>query len=133
MRLTADTPRTVLGAGVLISLQGLVALVFTVALVVQAIAGGSPQSTRAVLGEVVYFIVVTAGVLACGVGLILGKTWSRGPSIVVQVLLLGAAWYAIGPSSRPEIGAPVAVVCLVALVLLFRSSTTRWAQGDAQE
>ncbi|WP_424189321.1 hypothetical protein ACOBQX_12535 [Actinokineospora sp. G85] len=133
MRLTAETPRTVLGAGVLISLQGLAALMFTVALLVQAIAGDSPQSTRAVLGEAVYFGVVTGGVLACGIGLVLGKTWSRSPSVVVQVLLLGAAWYATGPSGRPELGIPVGVVSLVALVLLFRPATTRWAQGDIQE
>ncbi|OLR90398.1 hypothetical protein [Actinokineospora bangkokensis] len=130
MPLTANAPRTVLGAGALIALQGLAALVFTVVLLVEGLGGGGALGTRTVLGEVAYFAVFTGGVVACASGLFLGRTWARGPSIVLEVLVAGAAWYAIGPSGRPEIGVPVAVVAVAALVLLFHPRTTLWAHGD---
>ncbi|GLZ38448.1 hypothetical protein [Actinokineospora sp. NBRC 105648] len=129
MRLSSTAPRTVLGAGALVGLQGLTALGFTVLLLVRGLAGDAVTGGN-VYGEAAYFAVLTAGVLACGIGLLLGKHWARSPSIVLQVLLLGVSWYAIGPSGRPEIGAPVAVVCLVVLVLLLRPATNAWAQGE---
>jgi hypothetical protein len=72
-------------------------------------------------------------VLACGVGLLIGKRWARGPATAVQILLIGVSWYAIGPSSQPLLGAPVAVLCIAVLVLLFRGSSRAWADGYAGE
>ncbi|GAA3016861.1 hypothetical protein [Actinokineospora globicatena] len=132
MRLSSTAPRTVLGAGALVCLQGLAALVFTVLLLVRGLSGDSEMGTN-VFGEAAYFAVLAAGVLACGGGLLIGKTWARSPAVVLQVLLLGVAWYAIGPSGRPEYGTPVAVLSLVTLVLLFRPATNLWAQGEEQE
>lgn len=133
MRLTSTAPRTVLGAGALIGLQALVALGFTVFMVFQAFGGDTSFDTGTVLGEAAYFAVLTAGIAACSAGLLLGKTWSRSPSIVLQVLLAGAAWYALGPSGRPDIGIPVGLGCLVTLVLLFHPATTAWAEGLEDE
>ncbi|MDQ3579841.1 MAG: hypothetical protein M3443_20040, partial [Actinomycetota bacterium] len=129
MRFESDAPRTVLGAGALVAAQGITGLVFAVLLLFSAFGGSSTPGNN-VYGEAAYFAVVAGGVLACGVGLLLGKNWARSPSIVVQVLLVGVAWYASGPSGRPEFGIPVGVACLVVLVLLLRPSTTRWAQGE---
>lgn len=133
MRLTSAAPRSVLVAGALIGLQALLALAFTVFLVFQAFGGDISFDTKSVLGQAAYFAVLTAGIGACSAGLLLGRTWARSPSIVLQVLLAGAAWYAIGPSDRPDIGIPAGVVALVTLVLLFRPATTAWAEGVDNE
>ncbi|MGQ0840116.1 hypothetical protein [Actinokineospora sp.] len=129
VRFTSDAPRTILGAGLLVALQGLTGIVFSVLLLVRAFDGASTAGNN-VYGQAAYFAVLAGGVLACGVGLVLGRHWARGPAIVVQLLLLGVAWYAFGPSDRPEIGFPVGLVCVGVLVLLFRSQSTLWAQGD---
>ncbi|SDD22170.1 hypothetical protein [Actinokineospora iranica] len=132
MRFSSSAPRTVVAAGALVALQGLVGLGFAVLLLIRGLSGDSELGGN-VFGEAAYFAVLAAGVLACGGGLVLGKHWGRSPAIVLQLLLLGIAWYAIGPSDRPEIGVPVALVCVVVLVLLSRSTTTQWAQGDQDE
>ncbi|RKT57441.1 hypothetical protein [Saccharothrix australiensis] len=119
-------PRAVRVAGVLTALQGLAALVFAVALVVRAF---SAEEATAVLGEAAYFAVVSGGVLASGVGLVLGKHWARTPSIVVQLLLLGVAWYAYGPSGRQLYGALLGLYVVAVIVLLFTNPVRRWALG----
>jgi hypothetical protein len=58
---------------------------------------------------------------------VLGKRGVRGPTTVVQILLLGVAWYATGPSDRPEYGLPVAAVCVVVLYLLYNATARKWA------
>jgi len=126
VRIASDAPRTILGAGSLVALQGLTGLVFAVVLVVS----GSSSPGNNVYGEAAYFAVLSAGVLAAGAGLLMGKHWARSPAIVVEILLLGVAWYAFGPSGRPEIGTPLGLVVLGTLVLLFHARSSAWAQGD---
>jgi peptidoglycan/LPS O-acetylase OafA/YrhL len=118
-------PGTVKAAGTLVGVQGLAGIAFAVVLLV----GGSSRPGMNIYGEAGYFTVIFGGVLACGIGLLLGKRWARGPSTAVQILLLGVSWYAIGPSSQPFLGAPLAVVCVAVLVLLFRSPSRAWAEG----
>lgn len=122
-------PGTVRAAGVLVTIEGLAGVVFAIVLLV----AGSSGPGRNIYGEAGYFTVIFGGVLACGIGLLLGKRWSRGPSTAVQILLLGVAWYAIGPSGQPLLGAPVAVACIAVLVLLFRASSRAWAEGHVEE
>jgi hypothetical protein len=121
------TPRAVRTAGVLTGLQGLAGIVFAVALVIRAFSGA--QSTGKVLGEAGYFTVLCAGVLAAGVGLVLGKRWARTPAIVVQLLLLGVAWYAYGPSGQKLAGSLIGVYSVVVVVLLFTNRVRAWALG----
>ncbi|WP_433265222.1 hypothetical protein ACQPZF_37295 [Actinosynnema sp. CS-041913] len=121
-----QVPRAVRAAGALTALQGLAGLVFAVVLVVRAFAS---DAVRAVLGEASYFLVLSAGVLAAGVGLVLGKHWARTPSIVVQLLLLGVAWYAYGPSGQQLYGALLGLYVVVVIALLFTNPVRRWALG----
>ena len=125
MRIATDSPPTVRGAGVLVALQGLAGLAFAAAVLVKAFGGGSTPGNN-LFGEAAYFIVLAGGVAACGVGLLLGKRWSRSPAIVIELLLLMVAWYATGPSARPEYGVPVGVVSIVVLVLLFGGQARDW-------
>lgn len=102
--------------------------VVTMILVVRAFGG--PDGLAAALGTAVWFALCSTAMGWIGVGLWRGGQWARTPAVVAQLLLLGAAWYAVGPSSRPEYGVPAAVYCALVLALLFARSTSRWAYGD---
>lgn len=121
-------PLTVRAAGVLVGLQGVAGVVVAIVLLVRAIGGDSSPGNN-VYGEAAYFAVLGGGVLACGIGLLVGGTWARGPALVVEILLLGVAWYAIGPSSQPVFGIPVAVLAVVVIVLLLSARSRAWAMG----
>lgn len=127
MPVVAAVPGQVRLAGALVCAQGALGLGFAVALVVRA-AGGA-ERVGDVLGEAGYFALLSAAVLAVGVGLALGRRWARTPAIVVQLLLLGVAWYTTGPSGRPEIGVPVGLVCLACVALLFAPKVRAWAEA----
>jgi hypothetical protein len=125
-------PPSIRSAGAIVAVQGLAGVGFAVAVLIKALGGASSPGTN-LFGEAAYFAVLGAGVLACGIGLLLGKTWSRSPSVVVEILLLGVAWYAIGPSGRPEYGLPVAALCVLVLVLIFRPASRAWADGPDED
>ncbi|NUT51816.1 MAG: hypothetical protein HOV94_31665 [Saccharothrix sp.] len=122
----SKVPPAVRAAGALTALQGLTGLAFAVALVVRSF---SAEKSGEVLGEAAYFAVLSAGVLAAGIGLLLGKHGGRTPAIVVQLLLLGVAWYMYGPSGRQLWGALLGVYVVGTLVLLFTNPVRRWALG----
>lgn len=127
----ASTPRPVILAGLIVSAQALVGTAFVVALILRGMTGVTGQlSVGKVYGEAGYFAVVTAGVAVVAVGLLRGRRWSRSPAIVLQLLLLGIAWYLLGPSGRPEYGVPVGVIVITVLVLLFGSTARDWALGE---
>jgi hypothetical protein len=128
VRIASDAPPTIRGAGILVGLQGLTGIGFAVALLVRALGGASTEGNN-IYGEAGYFTVLGGGVVAVGVGLVLGKHWARSPAVVVELLLLGVAWYAAGPSGRPEYGVPVGVVCVVVLYLLFTVRSREWSLG----
>lgn len=127
MAIQTQVPAAVRVAGVLTSLQGLAGIAFAVALVVRAFGGA--ESTGKVLGEAGYFIVLCSGVLAAGIGLVLGKRWARTPSIVVQLLLLGVAWYMYGPSGQQLVGSLIGIYVVVVIVLLFTNPVRHWTLG----
>ncbi len=129
MRIETDAPKTVRGAGLLVVLQGLTGVVFAVALLIRAFSG--VETIGNLYGEAAYFAVLGGAVLGCGIALFLGKRGVRGPITVIQILLLGVAWYAMGPSDRPEYGIPVAAVCVLVLYLLYNGTARVWAEDRA--
>jgi hypothetical protein len=122
----SKVPPAVRAAGALTAAQGLAGLAFAVALVVRSF---SAAEAGGVLGEAAYFAVLSGGVLVAGGGLVLGKHWGRTPSIVVQLLLLGVAWYLYGPSDRQLWGSLLGAYVVLTLVLLFTNPVRRWALG----
>ncbi len=125
MRIESDAPPAVRGAGILVGVQGLVGIGFAVALLVRALSGA--ETIGNLYGEAAYFAIIGAAVIGCGVALVLGKRGARAPTTVVEILLLGVAWYATGPSGRPEYGLPVAALCLGVLYLLYNARSREWA------
>jgi len=128
VRIATGAPTTVRGAGLLVGLQGLAGLAFAVYFLVRGLAGESTTGTN-IYGEAAYFAVIGAAVVAVGVALVLGQHWSRSPAVVVELLLLGVAWYAGGPSGRPEFGVPAGLLSVVVLYLLFAARSREWFLG----
>lgn len=121
----SDVPRPVRAAGLLVVLQGVAGLVSGAWLLVAAIRGSTgPVPIGATAAWLLGFGVL---LLAVGVNLARGRPGARTPAIVAQLLLLGASWYATGPSSQPAYGLPAAAFCVAVLVLLFRASARTWA------
>jgi len=125
VHLESDAPTTVRSAGILVGLQGLFGVGFAVALLIRALSGA--KTIGNLYGEAAYFAVLGAAVVGCGVALLLGKRGARGPTTVVEILLLGVAWYATGPSDRPEYGIPVGAVSVAVLYLLYNAKAREWA------
>jgi hypothetical protein len=129
VRIETDAPKTVRGAGLLVVLQGLAGVAFAVALLIRAFSG--ERTIGNLYGEAAYFAVLGGAVLGCGVALFLGRRGVRGPVTVIEILLLGVAWYATGPSGRPGYGIPVAVLCVLVLYLLYNAGARVWAEDRA--
>ena len=120
-------PRVVRGSGVVVLLQGLAALIFAVALVIDGIRGVHPKIAYGTAG---WFLLAGAAVSAAGWALWRGRRWGRGVAVFVQLLLLGVAWYMLSGSHRPEFGVPVGVIALLTLALLFSGPALRWAASQ---
>ncbi len=132
-------PGAVRAAGLIVAVQGAVALVAAVVLVVRALTGadrhvvsGSPASGWFPLGTAVLFVLIGGVVVAAGRALIAGRRWGRGLAVVTQLLLLPVAWYLVADSHRATIGVPAGVAALSVLVLLFTPPAVRWAARGGQ-
>lgn len=128
---TDAVPRTVRLAGLLTALQAVAGFVFVVALLIRSTAPDlgtvGTLSRNDTFGEAGYFGVLSAAVLAVGLGLCCGKHWARTPTLLLQVLLIGVAWYAFGPSGQPLIGVAIGLPPLVVLWLLFNRVGRAWS------
>lgn len=128
-------PSTFRSAGVLVALQGLVALVVAVVLLVRAV-GEVEDSAANGYGTAGWFAVVGVAVGAAGGALVAGKRWARAIALVVQFLLLPVVWSLLTDSHQPLYGALLGLVVVAILVLLFSPPSSRWMAaeyGDVDE
>jgi hypothetical protein len=117
-------------AGVLVGVQGLVALGFAVALAGRVLtAEGAALPVGDVLGEAVYFVVVGAALVAVGIGLVAGRRWARTPAIVTQLLLLPVVYSLLGPSRQLVLGIVAGVVVVGTFLLLISEASRIWSMG----
>lgn len=125
-------PLSVRIAGVLVGIEGLAGFGYAIAVLV-----GAFTHTRGAVGnlyaEAGFFAVLGAAIVAVGVGLLRGQPWTRTPAAVLQLLLLGIAWYVFGPSGQVIVGVVTAIFCVATLVLLFTRPARAWAIGLRQE
>jgi hypothetical protein len=117
-------------AGVLVGLQGLLALGFAVALVVSAsTAEGTGLPVRDIVGEAGYFVIIGAAIVAVGLGLVAGRRWARTPAIVTQLLLLPVVYTLIGPSRQLLLGIVAGVFVAGTFLLLISEASRTWSMG----
>jgi hypothetical protein len=124
----APAPREVRLAGLIAVLAGAALLALGVVLVTAPSAPGIN-----VAAEAAFYGVFAVGVLVCGVGLALGHTWARSPTVVIALMTAGAGWYLAVPSGLPGPGVPVILAGLLLLVLLFRQRSRAWALGQRED
>jgi hypothetical protein len=125
-----QAPRQVRLAGVLVGVQGLLALGFAVALVVRAsTVEGTGLPVRDIVGEAGYFVVIGAALVAVGLGLVAGRRWARTPAIVTQLLLLPVVYTLIGPSQQLLLGIVAGVYVAGTFLLLISEAARNWSMG----
>ncbi|QBS45825.1 hypothetical protein DMB37_13595 [Nocardia sp. CS682] len=122
-------PRTVRGAGGLVTLEGAVAVIVALALIVRGLLGHDQTATSG-YGTAAWFGILGGAVLAAGIGLLFGKRWGRAIAVIAQLLLLPVTWSLLTDSHQPVLGTLLGVVVVAALVLLFAPPSTRWMAAD---
>jgi peptidoglycan/LPS O-acetylase OafA/YrhL len=118
------TPRTVRIAGAIAALEGALALVAAVALVVRE-AGGHHEVAISGYGTAAWFAIMGSGVAAAGWALWTGRRWGRGIAVFANLVLLGVAWYVFS-SGQLRYAMAVAATAIAALALLFSPSGLHW-------
>jgi hypothetical protein len=120
-------------AGVLVGIQGLLALGFAVALVVSALgAEDAALPVRDIIGEAAYFVVIGAALVAVGLGLVAGRRLARTPAIVTQLLLLPVVYTLIGPSRQLLVGIVAGVYVAGTFLLLISEASRNWSMGSGE-
>ncbi|MGY2006556.1 hypothetical protein ACW9HJ_02385 [Nocardia gipuzkoensis] len=122
-------PATVRAAGTLVTLEGVVAVVVAIVLVVRGLLGHD-QSATSGYGTAAWFGILGGAVLAAGVGLLLGKRWGRAIAVIAQLLLLPVTWSLLTDSHQPVYGTLLGAAAVGALALLFAPPSTRWMAED---
>jgi hypothetical protein len=124
-------PWQVAVAGALVGAQALVGIAVAAWFAVLAFAQDGPVN-GAVLGEAGYFLVMGAGLLTVGVGLVLGRRWARTPAIVTQLLLLPFVYSLLGGSRQLLLGLLAGAIVLSAFLLLISEPSREWAMDRGQ-
>jgi len=123
------TPRVVRIAGGIAALEGALALVAAVALVIRE-AGGHHETGISGYGTAGWFAIMGSGVAAAGWALWTGRRWGRGIAVFTNLVLLGVAWYVFS-SGQLGYAIVVAAVAIAVLALLFSPSGLHWLTQDA--
>ncbi|MFI6040713.1 hypothetical protein ACIA8C_03700 [Nocardia sp. NPDC051321] len=126
---SGGAPKTVRGAGGLVTLEGAVAVITALVLIVRGLLGHD-QSKTSGYGTAAWFGILGGAVLAAGIGLLLGKRWGRAIAVIAQLLLLPVTWSLLTDSHQPVFGTLLGVVVIATLVLLFAPASTRWMAAD---
>lgn len=122
-------PSTFRAAGALVVLEGAVALVVAVVLLVRAL-GGARDSAANGYGTAGWFAVIGVAVGAAGIALILGRRWGRAIALVVQLLLLPVVWSLLTDSHQPLYGVLLGSGVVAVLALLFSPPSSRWMAAE---
>lgn len=118
------TPRPVRAAGAIAALQGSLALVMAIVLLVRELAGHHEDAISG-YGTAAWFAVMGSAVVAAGWALWTGRRWGRGIAVFANLVLLGVAWY-VYSSGQLAYAVVVAAVSLAVLALLFSPSGLHW-------
>jgi hypothetical protein len=111
-------PTGLRAAAGLVALEALALLVLAVVLVVDTADGHALHAARGLLSAL--FALIGAGVFALGArGLIRMSSAARTPVVVLELLALPVSWTIVFQANKAALGAPILIVALVVLYLLF--------------
>ncbi len=112
-------------AAALAALEGLALAAGGVYLLVMGFTGHPDDRRQAVTGGVTLIVLALLPLLAAR-GLLLRRSWSRGPTIITQIMALPVAYNLLQADSLAIPGGiALAVVAVATLVLILNPETTR--------
>lgn len=117
-----EPPRLLRVAAAIEALEGLALVGYATYFLLETLIGAAGDTTSAVALTAVTAL-LGLGALVAARGLHRGRRWSRAPAVATQIFALPVA-VTFFQSGRPEIGAPLAVAAVAALVALFHPTTT---------
>jgi hypothetical protein len=118
-------PGRLTAAAALAALEGAALVAGGVCILVLGLTGDPDSRQQAVTGGVTLIVLALLPLLAAR-GLLLRRSWSRGPALITQILALPLAYTLLqADSAAIPAGIALAVVAVTALVLLVNPATTR--------
>ncbi|HEY9374749.1 hypothetical protein [Streptomyces sp.] len=117
-------PARLTAAAAVVGLEALALFAGGVYMVVTALTGDPDGLTQAVTGGAT-LIALGLIPLAAARGLLLRRSWSRGPAIITQIMALPVAWTLLqATSAMIPAGIALAAAAVTGLVLLVNPATT---------
>ncbi|MEU5088227.1 hypothetical protein [Streptomyces sp. NPDC021356] len=118
-------PGRLTAAAALCGLEGLALLAGGVWMLVLGLTGDGSDRQQAVTGGITVLVLALLPLLAAR-GLLLRRSWSRGPAVITQIMALPVAYSLLQADSVAiPAGIVLAVVAVGSLVLLVNPATTR--------
>ncbi|WP_181805635.1 hypothetical protein [Streptomyces shenzhenensis] len=118
-------PRRLTYAAALAGLEGLALVAGGLWMLVLGLTGDPDHRGQAVTGGVTVIALALLPLLAAR-GLLLRRSWSRGPAVITQIMALPVAYNLLQADSMAiPVGIVLAVVAVASLVLLVNSATTQ--------
>lgn len=118
-------PRRLTYAAVLAALEGLALVVGGAWMLVEGLAGDPDDRQSAVTGGVTLIVLALLPLLAAR-GLLARRSWSRGLTVITQIMALPVAYNLLQADSVAiPAGIALAVVAVTALILLINPATTQ--------
>ncbi|WP_341830013.1 hypothetical protein [Streptomyces liangshanensis] len=122
--LTAPRPPRLVALAALCGLEALALLGAGGYLLVMGLLGRPDSPREAEAGGLTVIVLGLLPLLAVR-GLLLRRSWSRGPAMIIQIMALPVAWTLLQSSgARIPFGIALAVVAVAGLVLLLHPTTT---------
>ncbi|URM89673.1 hypothetical protein LUW75_06330 [Streptomyces sp. MRC013] len=121
----APRPARVTAAAAVTGLEALALVAGGVYVLVNALVGTPDGFTQALTGGATLVALGLIPLLAAR-GLLLCRSWSRGPAVITQIMALPVAYTLLtGAGAAVPAGIALAVAAVAALVLLVHPATTR--------
>lgn len=118
-------PGRLTAAAALAALEGIALLVGGGAMLVVGFTGDSGDLSTGVTGGLTLIALALLPLIAAR-GLLLRRSWSRGPAVITQIMALPVAYNLLRADSVAiPAGIVLAVVAITALVLLINPATTQ--------
>jgi hypothetical protein len=113
-------------AAVVVLVEAVVLVGLAVATLVSGLGNPEGSGPTLVAAQTGYYVLLGAGVAACGVALLRGRRWGRTPSLVLQVVAILIGIWLVTPSDQLVAGPTAIVVGLITAGLLLSPPTNAW-------
>lgn len=134
----ARTPPVVIALASVIGMQALALAIFTVAIILVALAGSSgivgENLATVIVGEVVLYVIFVVALIAIFVGIRRRSHIARAPAIVAQLFGLVIAYTFTQGTGVPVrlAGVLVGISCIAGLYCAFNRATGAYFAGDPE-